>query len=183
MLKRWHRAAVVVGTVLMIVVGGNPVSAAADATGAKTQDLIMSVRGAGPYRIGATLQRLTAAGLVVDPAPIPGCDDIIVAGATGGWAGNILLTFRSNRLRVIETATDAVRSRSGATVGMSFAELEQIYGRRGHLIHNSAGRVGYVVRVGNRAELFTDHPFRSGVGAFQVGPHRLLVRQFLFRGC
>jgi len=182
MLKRWNRAAVVVATGLMIVVSGNPASAAVD-KGAKTQDLIMSVRGAGPYRIGATLQRLTAAGLVVDPAPIPGCDGIIVAGATGVWAGNILLTFRSNRLRVIDTATDAVRSRSGAMVGMSFAELEQIYGRRGHLIHNSAGRVGYVVRVGNRAELFTDHPFRSGVGAFQVGPHRLLVRQFLLGGC
>ena len=62
---------------------------------------------------------------------------------------------------------------------MSFAELEEIYGRRGSLIRNDAGDAeAYVVRIGSRVELFTGHPIRPGVGFFEVGPANFVERNF-----
>jgi len=138
----------------------------------------LSVRGAGPYRIGATLARLTDAGLVDSPAPRAGCDGIIDAGATGRWAGKILLVFRRGVLIRIGTASGSVRSPAGVGPGTSFEEAEKIYGRRGEPIRGRDGQQGYVVRVGAMVELFTDHPIRSGIGWFEVGPRSYSERGF-----
>ncbi|GGR91176.1 hypothetical protein GCM10010169_39360 [Micromonospora fulviviridis] len=133
-----------------------------------TQVEVLSVRGAGPYRIGARLDRLAAAGLIDWTAP--GCAGVVHAGATGAWAGKIMLAFRFGRLVSVGTATVPPRSPAGASVGMSFADLERIYGRRGALIRNDAGDAeAYLVRFGSRAELFTSHPIRSGVGYYEAG--------------
>ncbi|PWR05987.1 hypothetical protein DKT68_24030 [Micromonospora acroterricola] len=138
---------------------------------------VLSVRGAGAYRIGASLAALTAAGRIDWVAP--GCAGVVHAGATGSWAGVILLAFRDGRLVEVGTATAPPRSPAGATVGMSFAELEEIYGRRGSLIRTDAGDAeAYLVRVGSRVELFTGHPIRPGVGYFQVGPADFVERNF-----
>ncbi|MEU1887299.1 hypothetical protein [Micromonospora sp. WMMD987] len=129
---------------------------------------LLSVRGAGPFRIGASLTRLTSAGLIDWTAV--GCDGVVDAGVTGEWAGVILVSFRDGRLVEVGTATAPPRSPAGAAVGMTFAELEEIYGPRGALIHNDAGdATAYLVRFGRRVELFTGHPIRAGVGYFQVG--------------
>ncbi|MCM0676947.1 hypothetical protein NCC78_19975 [Micromonospora phytophila] len=138
---------------------------------------ILSVRGAGPFRIGASLERLSAAGLISWVAP--GCHGVVSTGVTGAWAGVILLAFRDGRLVEVGTATTPPRSPAGATVGMSFEELEEIYGRRGTLIRNDAGdEVAYLVRFGSRVELFSGHPIRPGVGYFQVGPADFVERNF-----
>ncbi|MEU8374910.1 hypothetical protein AB0C22_17535 [Micromonospora sp. NPDC048894] len=129
---------------------------------------LLSVRGAGPFRIGASLTRLTSAGLI-DWTALD-CEGVVTAGVTGEWAGVIMVAFRNGRLVEVGTATAPPRSPAGASVGMSWAELEQIYGPRGALIHNDAGdATAYLVRFGNRVELFTGHPIRPGVGYFQVG--------------
>lgn len=138
---------------------------------------VLSVRGAGPFRIGVTQRSLADAGLLTGIATQPGCP-IVRAGATGEWAGKILLAFRNGRLAEVGTATAPPRSPAGAQVGMSWADLESVYGRRGHLIHNAAGEPAYVVHVGARVELFTGHPIRAGAGYFQVGPANFILRNF-----
>ncbi|MGC4893587.1 hypothetical protein [Micromonospora sp. DT31] len=136
-------------------------------TAAEHRD-ILSVRGAGPYRIGIRYDRLAAAGLISWTAD--SCTGIRHAGATGVWAGAIILTFRDGRLVSVGTATAPPRSPAGASVGMPFAELERIYGPRGAMIRNDAGDAeAYLVRVGSRVELFTDHPIRPGVGYYEAG--------------
>jgi hypothetical protein len=137
----------------------------------------MSVRGAGPYRIGASLTGLKAAGRISWTAAD---GDIVTAGSNGSWAGELVLVFRTNRLIEIGTATD-VHSPSGAGVGMSFDKLERIYGTRGHPIHNNSGQPGYVVERGSMAELYTGNPIRDGVGWYAVGPYDFTVHNFLER--
>ncbi|GGM03580.1 MULTISPECIES: hypothetical protein [Micromonospora] len=142
------------------------------------QTQILSVGGAGPFRIDASLTTLSAAGLIDSTAP-GGCDDVVIAGVTGSWAGKILLTFRAGRLVAIGTATNPPHSPAGAGVGDSFADLAQTYGTRGALISNDAGTAtAYLVRYGPRVELFTGHPIRPGVGYFQVGPASFVERSF-----
>ncbi|RLK22309.1 hypothetical protein DER29_0141 [Micromonospora sp. M71_S20] len=138
---------------------------------------VISVRGAGPFRIGADLARLSAAGLIDWVAP--DCDGTVHTGVTGAWAGKILLTFLDGRLVGVGTATAPPRTPAGASVGMSFAALEEIYGPRGSMIRNDAGDASaYLVRVGSRVELFTGHPIRPGVGYLQVGPASVVERGF-----
>ncbi|ADL45811.1 MULTISPECIES: hypothetical protein [Micromonospora] len=142
---------------------------------------VLSVRGAGPYRIGARLDRLVAAGLIDWTAP--GCPGVVHAGATGSWAGAILLAFRDGRLVSVGTATAPPRSPAGGSVGMSFAELERIYGPRGGMIRNDAGDAeAYLVRFGSRVELFSDHPIRPGAGFYEAGVASYVERSFR-QGC
>ena len=168
------------------VAAGPPVRTAAAGGGdgtpvrvrsAVAENAVLSVRGAGPFRIGARLDRLVAAGLIDWTAP--GCPGVVHAGVTGSWAGAILLTFRDARLVSVGTATAPPRSPAGGSVGMSFAELERIYGPRGSMIRNDADDAeAYLVRFGSRVELFSDHPIRPGVGYFQVGRADFVERTF-----
>ncbi|BCJ57302.1 hypothetical protein Jiend_07240 [Micromonospora endophytica] len=183
-----HRFAYVMVATVLVLVGAAPASArsvsppaaataveSAAGQGAGTE--VLSVRGTGPFRIGARLDRLTAAGLI--DSPVSACAGVVHTGVVGEWAGVILLTFRSGRLVEVSTATAPPYSPAGAGVGMSFAQLETIYGTRGDMISNDAGTAsGYLVRFGNRVELFTGHPIRPGVGAFQVGPASFVERAF-----
>ncbi|MFG1660285.1 hypothetical protein ACGFIY_27460 [Micromonospora chersina] len=138
---------------------------------------VLGVHGAGPYRIGARLDRLTAAGLMDWTAP--GCAGVVHAGVTGAWAGKIMLAFRDGRLVSVGTATVPPRSPAGASVGMSFADLERIYGRRGALVRNDAGDAeAYLVRFGSRVELFTGHPIRPSVGWYEAGLASHVERAF-----
>lgn len=179
--------ALVLLLVTATVTGPGPVSAspgtgpAREGTTALVQpagEPVLSVRGIGPYRIGVKLDKLVAAGLVTEAWPTPGCPDVVGTGTTGEWAGTFLLVFRGGRLVEVGTATVPPRSPAGAAVGMSFAELEDIYGDRGEMIYSSGGAPGYLVRAGSRVELFTGHPIRPGVGYFQVGPANFVERAF-----
>ncbi|MET8251529.1 hypothetical protein [Micromonospora sp. NPDC005197] len=184
-------AALALGTLVPLTVAGPaaatlaggaaPASAGGPLAGATaighSHPQVLSVAGAGVYRIGASLAALTAAGRIDWTAP--GCGTVVHAGVTGSWAGVLLLAFRDGRLVEVGTATAPPQSPAGARVGMSFAELEAIYGPRGSLIRNDAGDAeAYLVRVGSRVELFTGHPIRPGVGYFQVGPANFVERNF-----
>lgn len=138
---------------------------------------VLSVRGAGPYRIGARLQALQEAGLIGWVAPPQPCD-VVVTGVTGDWAGALILAFRSGRLVEVGTAAAPPQSPAGATVGMSWSQLADVYGDRGRLIHNNDGEQAYVVRFGSRVELYTGHPIRAGVGYFQAGPANFVLKNF-----
>ncbi|SCF24900.1 hypothetical protein [Micromonospora chokoriensis] len=173
-------ALLTLGTLVPATVAGPAAAAApvgATPTAGHQHPQVLGVGGAGAYRIGASLAALTAAGHIDWTAS--SCGGVVHAGATGSWAGVILLAFRDGRLVEVGTATAPPHSPAGASVGMSFAELEDIYGRRGSLIRNDAGDAeAYLVRVGSRVELFTGHPIRPGVGYFQVGPASFVERNF-----
>lgn len=139
---------------------------------------VLSVRGAGPYRIGARLQALQEAGLIGWVAPPQECD-VVLTGVTGEWSGALILAFRAGRLVEIGTATAPPRSPAGASVGMGWSQLEDIYGSRGRLIYNDDGQQAYVVRIGSRVELYTGHPIRDGVGYFQAGPANFVLKNFM----
>ncbi|GAB3986899.1 hypothetical protein GCM10027615_80230 [Plantactinospora veratri] len=139
---------------------------------------VLSVRGAGPYRIGARLQALQEAGLIDWVAPPQECD-VVLTGVTGEWSGALILAFRAGRLVEVGTATVPPRSPAGASVGMGWSQLEDIYGGRGRLIYNSDGEQAYVVRIGSRVELYTGHPIRAGVGYFQAGPANFVLKNFM----
>src|SRR5688500_12258073 len=50
---------------------------------------VLSVRGAGPFRIGAHLQALQEAGLIDWVAPPLECD-VVYTGVTGEWSGALI---------------------------------------------------------------------------------------------
>jgi hypothetical protein len=139
---------------------------------------VLSVRGAGPYRIGARLQALQEAGLIGWVAPPQECD-VVFTGVTGEWSGALILAFRAGRLVEVGTATAPPLSPAGASVGMSWSQLEDIYGSRGRLIYNDDGEQAYVVRIGSRVELYTGHPIREGVGYFQAGLANFVLKNFM----
>jgi len=151
--------------------------AATPAATAVTADHVITVLGAGPYRMGASLSRLTAAGLI-GWVTGPDATGTQSAGSAGSWGGELVLTFRHGFLVVVETATGSVRTAAGARVGMSFAEVESIYRGYGRLITNDQGGTAYVVPVGPMALLFGDHPIRPGVGSIQAGPACILLAAF-----
>lgn len=190
MWRAWLRRIVTLAVLLLGAFALAPAGRAAASAGPTCRpggsaegQFVLSVRGTGPYRIGASEQRLAGLGLIdYWGQPAPNTTGIFYAGATGGYAGAIILTFRNHRLVEISTATSSVVSPAGAMVGMSFAELERIYRHRGRLIHNSAGSPAYLVPHGRMVELFGAHPIRPGVGTFTVGPRDLTLHRFLTAG-
>jgi hypothetical protein len=175
---------------LILVTGASATAVASPAAAAHNAavventgtDHVLSVFGAGPYRFGARLSRLIAAGIVDAVTPDPTRPELTTAISTGDWAGELVLVFRRQRLIEIGTAAGTVRTLAGARVGMPFDELERIYGRHGRLIANDQGRQAYVVRVGSGVILFGDHPIRPGVGFVSVGPAAFTLRNFLSSG-
>jgi hypothetical protein len=117
-------------------------------------------------------------GLIGWVAPPQTCD-VVLTGVTGDWSGVLILAFRAGRLVETGTATAPPRSPAGASVGMGWSQLEDIYGSRGRLIHNNDGEQAYVVRIGSRVELYTGHPIRDGVGYFQAGPANFVLKNFM----
>lgn len=160
-----------------VVMSGSAVAAARAATPAVAADHVITVLGAGPYRFGASLNRLTAAGLI-DWVTGPDVAGAQLAGSAESWSGELVLTFHHGFLVVVETATGSVRTTAWARVGMSFAEVESIYHGYGELITNDQGRTAYVVPVGPMVLLFGDHPIRPGVGSIQSGPAWILLPAF-----
>ncbi|MFC7277687.1 hypothetical protein ACFQS1_27165 [Paractinoplanes rhizophilus] len=158
-------------------VSGSAVAAPRAATPAVAADHVLTVLGAGPYRIGTSLSRLTEAGLI-DWVTGPDAAGAQLAGSAGSWSGELMLTFHHGFLVVVETATGSVRTAAGARVGMSFAEVEAIYHGYGKLITNDQGNTAYLVPVGPMALLFGDHPIRPGVGSIQAGPAWILRPAF-----
>jgi hypothetical protein len=144
---------------------------------APTADHVITVLGAGPYRMGTKLDRLSAAGLI-DWVTGPDAAGTQLAGSAAAWSGELMLTFHHGFLVVVETATGSVRTAAGARVGMSFAEVEAIYHGYGKLLTNDQGRTAYLVPVGPMVLLFGDHPMRPGVGSIQAGPARILLPAF-----
>jgi hypothetical protein len=169
----------VVLTVAGVAVGvsGSAVAAPRAATSAVAADHVITVLGAGPYRLGTSLNQLTAAGLI-DWVTGPDAAGAQLAGSAGSWSGELVLTFHHGFLVVVETATGSVRTAAGARVGMSFAEVEAIYHGYGKLITNDQGDTAYVVAVGPMVLLFGDHPIRPGVGSIQAGPALILLPAF-----
>jgi hypothetical protein len=159
-------------------VSGPAAAAPRPATTVAAADHVITVLGAGPYRIGTSLNQLSAAGLlgwVTDPDSA-GTQS---AGSAGTWGGELILTFHHSVLVELETDTGSVRTAAGARVGMSFAEVEYVYRGYGDRITNDQGRTAYVVPVGPMVVLLGDHPIRSGVGSIQVGPAWITLRAFL----
>jgi hypothetical protein len=154
---------------------------AADTAGAGS-DHVLGVYRAGPYRIGASLARLTKAGLIHTAWSDPSHPGRMGATSAGAWDGELLLSFQHGRLIQMETAAGAVRTPVGARVGMPFEEIARRYHHHGRFVVNGLGRRAYVVRTGGMVTLLADHPFRPGVGAIIVGPTAFTLAEFLRAG-
>ncbi|GAA3336525.1 hypothetical protein GCM10020358_09020 [Amorphoplanes nipponensis] len=165
-------AAVLVLAGAAVLAGVGTPAAAAPAPVAA--DHVLTVLGAGPYRLGGRLAPLVAAGLVTEPAA-PDADGRQVVTSLGDWPGELLLTFIGGRLAVLETATDAVRTAVGARVGMSFDQVDRLYHGAGRLLTTADGGPAYLVRYGPLVMVFGDHPIRPGVGAITTGPARIVL--------
>ncbi|BCY09452.1 hypothetical protein [Actinoplanes sp. L3-i22] len=149
-----------------------PAAAAAPAAAA---DHVLTVLGAGPYRIGGSLDRLVTAGLITEPSA-PDANGAQVATSLGDWPGELLLTFYHGRLAVLDTSAGTVRTAAGARVGMSFDQVDALYHGTGRLITGTGGSTAYVLCYPPMAMVFGDHPIRPGVGSITVGPAWLVLR-------
>jgi hypothetical protein len=109
--------------------------------------IVFAADGIGGYLIGATLADLSARGLVNHLAESPSCPDTKGSDTTGAYAGKVSLTFRSDKLSAIHTASSAYVTPSGAKVGMTLSALQDLYGNRGMVITGQLGNKAYSVRV------------------------------------
>jgi hypothetical protein len=110
--------------------------------------LVFAANGIGPYAIGASMAELQSSGLITNVEPSLHCDDSWrVAEATGRYAGQLHLTFHLGRLTDIGTDSRELVTPSGAQVGMTLADLRDIYGSRGTLITGVNGNQAFSVRV------------------------------------
>src|SRR5690349_13810103 len=92
-----NRLAVLFAVALVVAgvavgVSGSAVAAPRAATPAVAADHVITVLGAGPYRFGASLNRLTAAGLI-GWVTGPDAAGTQLAGSAGSWSGELVLTF------------------------------------------------------------------------------------------
>jgi len=108
---------------------------------------VLAADGIGPYVISTALTDLQNRGLVQNIVENVHCSTYQGAEATGRYAGQVTLTFRSGRLVALHTESTALVTPSGARVGMTLTQLQGIYGSRGTLITGTTGNKAYVVRV------------------------------------
>jgi hypothetical protein len=113
---------------------------------------VFAANGIGPYVVGARLASLEAQDLVSDVEPSFHCDDEWQnAQATGRYAGHLHLSFFLGRLTDVHAGSDEFVTPSGARVGMSLAELRDIYGKRGSLIDDNSAFQAFSVHVPDTA--------------------------------
>lgn len=175
MFVRCRTLLLCVATVLLSgAAAGAGINTPAAAAPAASADHVLTLLGAGPYRIGGRLDRLIAAGIVSEP-DAPDTSGVQTVTSLGDWAGELLLTFHHGRLVVLETAAGAVRTAAGARVGMAFDQVGTLYHGAGSLITDPGGRTAYVLCVGPMVMVFGDHPIRPGVGSITVGPASLVL--------
>jgi hypothetical protein len=141
----------------------------------RSQDLVLSVNGIGPYRIGARTDELRAAGLLGnDPYPSGKKECRLMWGdATGAYSGSIILDLRDDVLVAISTSGGLnIRTPEGASLGSGWKGLRRIYGKRIEVSPEGKGRYDvrvYTVRFGDRALAFGGHPIRPGIGSITAG--------------
>ena len=107
------------------------------ATPSPTTDpaIVLAANGIGPYVVGASLADLQPRGLLTNVEPSFHCDASWQGGeATGRYAGQLWVTFYLGRLIDVHTFSTQLVTPSGARVGMTLTELQDIYGSRGTLI-------------------------------------------------
>jgi hypothetical protein len=96
---------------------------------------VLAANGIGPYVVGASLAELQSRTLVTNVEGSFHCDDSWQGGeATGLYAGRLWVTFYLGRLIDVHTSWTELVTPSGARVGMTLTELQNIYGSHGTLI-------------------------------------------------
>jgi hypothetical protein len=86
-----------------------------------------TVDGAGPYRLGATLAGLEAAGALDEVTPNGECPGNTTARGTGIWS-DIRLSFRSDgKLYLAVNRSPSIPTPSGAWLGTTLTDLKKIY--------------------------------------------------------
>jgi hypothetical protein len=105
------------------------------ATPSPTTDpaIVLAANGIGPYVVGASLADLESRGLLTNVEPSFHCDASWHGGyTTGPW--HLWVTFYLGRLIDVHTMSTELVTPSGARVGMTLTELQDIYGTNGTLI-------------------------------------------------
>lgn len=107
--------------------------------------IVFAADGIGDYIIGKTLSELSGklTGIVESEL----CADSKGAEATGRYAGQLTFSFYRDRLVSVHTTSTALVTPSGAKVGMTLRQVQDIYGSRGTLITGTLGNKAFIVRV------------------------------------
>ncbi|HEX6871497.1 MAG TPA: hypothetical protein VF163_10405 [Micromonosporaceae bacterium] len=131
--------------------------------------IVFAADGIGIYVIGKSMAELSSGLTAIVESPF--CADAKGAEATGRYAGQLTFTFKAGRLVSVHTNSAALVTPSGARVGMSLANLQQVYGARGTLITGTLGNKGYIVRVpaSGLAIMFYLDPSNTKVAAMSGG--------------
>jgi hypothetical protein len=109
--------------------------------------IIFAADGIGPYVIGIGLSELSARSLVTKIEASPHCENASSADATGRYSGKLTLSFLEGRLTAVHTDSTDWITPSGAMVGMTLTQIQEIYGSRGVLLTGTLGNKAYSVRV------------------------------------
>jgi hypothetical protein len=117
--------------------------------------LEFTVDGAGPYRLGAVLADLQAAGQLDEVATAAACPGNTTARGTATWEG-IRLSFRSNgELYLAVNRSPSIPTPSGAWLGTTLAQLKSIYkGIPGQYLKRGTTSAYLVTTLSGRGILF-----------------------------
>ncbi|HEY3007514.1 MAG TPA: hypothetical protein VGJ63_05540 [Micromonosporaceae bacterium] len=132
-----------------------PAPASATPTGSAPAVLEFTVDGAGPYRLGAMLADLQAAGQLDEVATAAACPGNTTARGTGTWEG-IRLSFHSDgELYLAVNRSPSIPTPSGAWLGTTLAQLKSIYkGIPGQDLKRGTANAHLVTTMSGRGILF-----------------------------
>jgi hypothetical protein len=98
----------------------------------------VSATGIGPYVLGASLEKLKAAGSLTNIKASTACPDHTTADSAGAMQGAVHIVFAKDSLAWIEVTSPTVSTVDGAATGMAFDEIAGLYSGRGVGLTNGA---------------------------------------------
>jgi hypothetical protein len=150
-----------------------------DASATAAHRYRITAAGIGPYRVGSSLHRLSAAGLVTDVQEALTCAGYFYAHATGHYAGRISFGFQGDTLAEIWTEDPAVHTRQGGRIGMTLEQLQDVYGATGTIEHGKWTLRAFVVPAGDRVVAFFENPSTGTVYAIGAGDPQHVLASFI----
>jgi hypothetical protein len=153
--------------VLLAVAGctSSPAAAPASTPGVTTQPAtpattttapapVFTTEGVAPYRVGAELSALEAAGVLADVTKVPWpCDNETLAWGTG-LHQSVALHFIDGRLHSVSSRSASIATASGARIGDTLATLQSIYGSAGEKLTRDDVAAFLVTEPSGRGILF-----------------------------
>jgi hypothetical protein len=136
-------------------------------------------KGVGPYAVDATLEDLTAAKALANLKTSDGCPDFATADATAPYSGKVTVVFFKSKLSYLTVSSPAVSTVDGAKVGMTLAEVKDLYGKRGTQLDDGQGGHALGVREGGGTGMVFRTDKSGTVNAIEAGTYDTLEFRFV----